>query len=259
MSVNLFKTVRYVVVAMTISAWGIGWDSTSAYAQCCSQHGGHTGHKDSGSAGHQHGSAPDEHAGHDQPAPAPHGGQLTTLEPLSFEVVYQPQEIRVYIYGPFPKPASGKDVKGEISLQPRNDQRATRLTLRHVAPPEREQEYLSVPVDLSRVKDGELTATIKLENVPLPQHPTATFTQEVVLSKARLQVVLAALDQNDRARIARQRVCPVTGAELDSMGGPIKVLVGGRPLYLCCKGCLGKVQNAPEAYLRKASPASQGQ
>ena len=176
---------------------------------------------------------------------------------MSFEVVYQPKEIRVYIYGPFPQPANGKDVKGEISLQPRNDKRATRLALRHVAPPESEQDYLSVPADLSRVKDGELTATIKLENVPLPQHPTATFTQAVVMSKAQLQVTLAALDQSDRALIARQRVCPVTGAELGGMGGPIKVLVGGRPLYLCCKGCLGKVQSAPEAYLRKASPAGQ--
>jgi hypothetical protein len=112
---------------------------------------------------------------------------------------------------------------------------------------------------LSRVKEGELTATIKLENVPLPPDSTATFTQAVVLSKAGLQVVLAELDPSDQARIARQRVCPVTGAELDSMGGPVKVLVGGTPLYLCCKGCLGKVQIAPEKYLQKASQASHGQ
>ena len=150
-------------------------------------------------------------------------------------------------------------MKGEISLQQRGGKRATRLTLRHVAPPEGEQDYLSVPADLSRVKEGDLTATIKLENAPLPPHSTATFTQAVVLSKGGLQVDLAELDPSDQARIARQRVCPVTGAELDSMGGPVKVLVGGQPLYLCCKGCLSKVKNAPEKFLQKANPAKQGQ
>ncbi|MHB8973886.1 MAG: hypothetical protein ACYC3X_28635 [Pirellulaceae bacterium] len=261
MSVNLFKTIRYVVIAMTVSIWATGWGSTAAYAQCCSQHGGHAGHEESGSAGHQHESAPAEHTGHDQPAPPPHGGQLTTLKPLSFEVVYQPKEIRVYIYGPLPQPPTEKAVKGEISLQRRSDQRVVRLVLRHVVPPKGEQNYLSAPVDLSRIKDGEVTATIELENVPLVPHATATFTQDVVLSQTWPDVVLATLDPSDRALVARQKVCPVTGAALDSMGGPVKVLVGRdrQPLYLCCQGCLGKVQSDPEGYLRQANPTKQGQ
>ena len=81
----------------------------------------------------------------------------------------------------------------------------------------------------------------------------------MVVSKAKPQLTLVAFDQSDQAGIARQRVCPVTGAALGSMGGPIKVLVGGQPLYLCCKGCLGKVQSDPEAYLRKAGHVSQVQ
>ncbi|MHB9075962.1 MAG: hypothetical protein ACYC3X_00555 [Pirellulaceae bacterium] len=258
MFMNLLRTVRYVVVVITVSAWGIGWGNSSAFAQSSGQRGG-TDHRDATSAEPQHESVPVKPAGHDQPPVAPHGGQLTALQTLTFEVVYQKQEIRVYIYGPFPQPASGKDVKGEISWQPRGDKPATHLTLRHVTPPEHEPDYLSVPVDLSRVKDGELTATIRLENVPLPQHPTTTFKQEVSLSKVRLQVVLAELDPSDQARITRQRVCPVTGAELGSMGGPVKVLVGGQPLYLCCEGCVGKVQSAPEKFLQKANPASQGE
>jgi YHS domain-containing protein len=65
--------------------------------------------------------------------------------------------------------------------------------------------------------------------------------------------------QSDQSGIARQRVCPVTGAELGSMGEPVKVVVGGQPLYLCCKGCLDKVRSDPEAYLRRTSRASQVQ
>ena len=253
MSTYQFKTVRYVVIAMTVSVWAIGWASASA----APQHSGHANHQQSGSVERQHGIVPDEHAGHDQPAAAPHGGQLTSLKQLSFEVIYQPKEIRVYLYGPFPQPANIKDVKGEISLQQRGGKRATRLTLRHIAPPEGAQDYLSAPADLSRVKEGEMTATIKLENLPSSPNSTIAITQDVVLSKSGLQVVLAELDPSDQARIARQRVCPVTGAGLDSMGGPIKVLVGGQPLYLCCQGCLGKVNSSPEKFLQKASQAKQ--
>lgn len=265
MFVKLLKTAPIVVATMAVAAWAFGWGSTPAYAQCgCCQHaGGHAGH-DSGSAGHQHGDASGDHAGHDHPAdgarPAPpHGGQLTAAKPLTFEVVYLPQEIRVYLYGVMPYPESAKDVTGEVSLQRPYDERATRVALRYVAQPAGQQDYLSAPVDLSRVKAGELTATVKLANLPLKNRPGITFAQAVVVSQPRLQVALAALDQGDQTGIARQRVCPVTGAALGSMGDPIKVLVGGQPLYLCCKGCLGKVESAPEAYLRKAGQVSQVQ
>jgi hypothetical protein len=108
------------------------------------------------------------------------------------------------------------------------------------------------------VKDGDMTVTFNLENLPLPRQPTATFTQTFALSKAKPQVTTAAINERDRAGIASQRVCPVTGAGLDSMGGPIKVLVGDQPVYLCCRGCVSKVVNAPETYLAKAKKSSQG-
>lgn len=46
------------------------------------------------------------------------------------------------------------------------------------------------------------------------------------------------------ARLAlAQRVCPVTGKDLFSMGGPVKAKVGEESLFLCCKGCLqGEIQ-----------------
>lgn len=261
MFVKLLKTAPVVVATMAMGAWAFGWAGATAYAQGCCQHSGsHAGH-DAESAGHQHSAAPADHAGHDHPGdgarPAPpHGGQLTTIEPLSFEVVYQPRAIRLYLYGPLPQPQTARDVTGEIALQLRNDQRATRLALRYVAQPAGQQDYLAAPVDLSRVKDGDLTATVKLANLPLRNHPGITFAQAVVVSPARLQVAMAPLGPGDQAGIARQRVCPVTGAALGSMGEPVKVLVSGQPLYLCCKGCLGKVQSDPEAYLRKAGQAS---
>lgn len=64
-------------------------------------------------------------------------------------------------------------------------------------------------------------------------------------------------DHGGIAEHAEQRVCPVTGAELSDVEAPVKVVIGGQPLYLCCKDCLAEVQRAPEAYLRKASQSSQ--
>ena len=40
--------------------------------------------------------------------------------------------------------------------------------------------------------------------------------------------------------IAAQKICPVSGAPLDSMGGAIKAKSGERTIYLCCKGCFGQ-------------------
>ncbi len=262
MFARLLQTVPNAVLAAAAGVWALGWAAAPAYAQCgCSQHaGGHAGHGAEPTA-HQHGTPGDDHAGHaraaDSARPAPpHGGQLTAADPLAFEVVYLPKEIRVYLYRRVPQAAPVKDVTGEVSLQRGNVGRATRVPLRHVAPAGGQQDYLSAPIDLGRVKDGEFTATVKLANLPLEDRPGITFAQRVVVSRAKPQVVLAALDQSDEAGVARQRVCPVTGAGLESMGGPVKVLVGDKPLYLCCKGCVGKVQSAPEAYLSKANRAS---
>lgn len=41
----------------------------------------------------------------------------------------------------------------------------------------------------------------------------------------------------DQLRIAVQEICPVSGAELGSMGQPIKVNVGDEFAFLCCKEC----------------------
>lgn len=48
------------------------------------------------------------------------------------------------------------------------------------------------------------------------------------------------LTDADQLQIAVQKICPVTGEELGSMGEPLKVKVGEQVAFLCCKGCQGK-------------------
>src|SRR5262249_8193658 len=47
----------------------------------------------------------------------------------------------------------------------------------------------------------------------------------------------ASPSEEDRLIVERQKNCPVTGEPLDSMGGPIKVTVNGRVVFICCKAC----------------------
>jgi membrane fusion protein, copper/silver efflux system len=55
----------------------------------------------------------------------------------------------------------------------------------------------------------------------------------------------------DRLLVARQKTCPVTGAPLDSMGGPIRVEVAGRIVFVCCKVCEKPLRKDPEKYLSR--------
>lgn len=253
-SANLCGINGAVMLAAAMSAWSIGGAATLAYAQgCCgsgqhgSTHGGeHTGHRYETNV---------DNAAPQPDAPPPHGGQAKKMEPLSFEVVYRPQEIRVYIYGLMPYPESAKETRGEVFMQVRGTSQVFHYPLSYVAPPagSGEQDYLAAAVDLTHVRDGDMQVTLNLENLPLPHRPKASFVQTFALSKAQLPVTLAALGESDRAGIARQRICPVTGAPLGSMGDPIKTLIDGKPLYLCCQGCVTKVKNDPEIYVAKVS------
>ncbi len=56
-----------------------------------------------------------------------------------------------------------------------------------------------------------------------------------------------------------QIACPVTGEPLGTMGTPIPVTVKGQTIYVCCKGCVAKVQANPDFYLQKVQAERSGQ
>lgn len=246
---------KALIAALTMfSFWWVGWASSPARAQhsCCAGHS----HSAAGSGQEhaQHGAAASEPA----TQPAPHGGQISTIPDGACEVVYQPKETRVYLYGTSGQPVSAKGVQGEIILQVRGRDQLFRYPLQYIAPPAGSggHDYLAVAVDVSRIRDGDMEVRFQLLDLPFQRRQT-TFVQTFALAKARPQVTQAALEQADQAGIAQQKTCPVTGAALGSMGGPIKLLVGNQPVYLCCQGCLGKVQQNPDYYLNLAAQLRQ--
>lgn len=79
------------------------------------------------------------------------------------------------------------------------------------------------------------------------------YTERVIRDLASKPAIPSHGASRDRfAPSARvQRLCPVTGEELGSMGRPIPVNVRGRTIYVCCEPCVNAVRRDPDKYLRK--------
>ncbi len=56
---------------------------------------------------------------------------------------------------------------------------------------------------------------------------------------------------SDKELIRKQKICPVSGQPLGAMGEPVKVVVKGRTVFLCCAGCKKKLLADPDKYLKK--------
>ena len=61
----------------------------------------------------------------------------------------------------------------------------------------------------------------------------------------------APASSDDEKLIARQKICPVTDEPLGSMGRPVKLIVDGRPVFICCKGCEGELRSDAKKYMAK--------
>ena len=66
------------------------------------------------------------------------------------------------------------------------------------------------------------------------------ISTSVVWTQTDTETKQPELTEADQLLIAVQKICPVMGSELGSMGDPIKVEIDGQTAFLCCKGCQGK-------------------
>lgn len=80
--------------------------------------------------------------------------------------------------------------------------------------------------------------------------------------EAKIKAAIGKLPQADRTAAAAQRYCPMMDTvRLGAMGTPVKVLIDGKPVFLCCNGCLdgarenGKETLAKVEKLKKATVA----
>ncbi len=66
------------------------------------------------------------------------------------------------------------------------------------------------------------------------QNPTSL---PPTLKQRPIDATASSLTAFEQELVTSQSICPVTGAPLGSMGGPVIITVDGRPVALCCIGC----------------------
>ena len=72
-------------------------------------------------------------------------------------------------------------------------------------------------------------------------------------AEKKIAAALARLPDADRKAAAAQRFCPVMEySRLGSDGTPIKLTIKGKPVFVCCKGCVKKASKNSDATLAKA-------
>ncbi|MHC5544981.1 hypothetical protein ACYOEI_42640, partial [Singulisphaera rosea] len=79
---------------------------------------------------------------------------------------------------------------------------------------------------------------------------TAPKAADVKLGEEELANIKK-LPEADQKLALAQKVCPITGEPLGSMGTPLKTSAEGTPLLVCCKGCLEDVKDHPKDALAK--------
>lgn len=99
-----------------------------------------------------------------------------------------------------------------------------------------------------------------LKKVESRQHDHAAPTEtlgdsaaEAESQESEITVALASLPERDQTVATAQRYCAVLNKNrLGSMGAPVKVVVQGQPVFLCCEGCKTKALANPRATLARA-------
>jgi hypothetical protein len=183
-----------------------------------------------------------------QPPPPPHGGQMSETRWHHFEVVYLPREARIYVYTPSRTPLYPRGARGEVTMRMISNDGHFRGPVTYLTD-EKGRGYLSVAVDVSRVRDGDMTVDFVLQRLPLHEEPEARFTQTFALTRPPVTVQQVALTEADRPLIARQQNCPVRGTPLGQHGAPLKLLIDGNPVFVCCNGCIDQLEKHPQSHV----------
>jgi hypothetical protein len=69
---------------------------------------------------------------------------------------------------------------------------------------------------------------------------------------AEIAAERAKLSAEDRALVDAQEWCVISDDErIGSMGPPIKLIIKGQPVFICCKGCRKKAEADPDKTLAK--------
>ncbi len=171
----------------------------------------------------------------------PHGGNLYRAGDLQAETVIEPGALRLFVYDRDGQPIDLRAARGLATLKVQGGAKRYRYDLFPEIRKDQSAEALAVAVDLRRIAGQQAEIAVQLVGVPGAERQPVTFTASAVAPMTEQQRIAAA--------IAGQKVCPVSGQPLGSMGEPIPVTIGEQTVYVCCAGCIDAVNANPERYL----------
>jgi Cu(I)/Ag(I) efflux system membrane fusion protein len=118
-------------------------------------------------------------------------------------------------------------------------------------------EFIQPNVDLA-TRTVEVRYALDNTGMRLRPGMFATVTLRTAIAEMpEFQARFAARRSKRRVRhtgnltIEEQKICPVTDAELGTMGPPIAIEAGGRLIWTCCDACPPRIQAEPAKYLTK--------
>jgi uncharacterized protein (TIGR03000 family) len=91
----------------------------------------------------------------------------------------------------------------------------------------------------------------KTERVPIGAGEMRCIYLTPADEKSTIAENLAKLSPEDRKLAETQKFCVEEDNPLGVMGVPVKIMLKGQPVFLCCKGCIEKAQENPEKTLAK--------
>jgi YHS domain-containing protein len=180
----------------------------------------------------------------------PHRGSLQSHNDISTETVIGITGIRVYFYDSSGQPIDATQGRGMATASVEGNNKRYRYSLLPA-----DDHSLSTEMDLSHMSGKRVKVDFHTVGIPGSQQ-RLVFQENITVAspaisgqtkKLVVQQVPATLE--DTKAIVKQAVCPVMDEPLGSMGHPIKMLVDGKPIFLCCKGCIKRVQADPAKYL----------
>ena len=187
----------------------------------------------------------------------PHAGEYVSTETNYYEIVYMPLQTRIYLFDSKLRPLTARDVHARMILQLPRENAPRRVPFQYAAMPPGaiEQDYVAALFDIRPLQGKETSVTLEFSGLSDRRNPTASFAPYYPRFTIRPYVAKALVTEADRDGIARQRVCPVTGAPLGSRGPVVKLYIADYPLYVSGDDCIAAVQEAPQRFLPPPTPS----
>ena len=171
----------------------------------------------------------------------PHGGELQAVGAFRVETVVQPGGVRLFLYDTQGQPIDVSRSRGLAALQIAGDAKRYRYDLFPEVAADQSTTSLTVAVDLSRIAGRQVQLSFQIVGVAGAERKPAQFTATAIVPLTETQHVAAAIEA--------QKVCPVSGHPLASMGKPIGVKLGEQTVYVCCASCIDTLKANPSKYL----------